>query len=126
MRDHNIKSYAGVQSVARRVLEYVRTSFLDAGNQALDVGDEVLASNYYFIDAALHHQEYRRSVRSGEPGSMWEALRELVFAFRGSSSTNYAGITMDMFITFAKELPEDLKIALDVEGQGNNVLWLVR
>jgi hypothetical protein len=108
MQQRPFTSFQDVVRLAAAVAREYR-GFSAGGDTALEMGDEVLAWNLFFVDDMMRQMEYRRAVREGDTGSMWVVYRRWLYAFRACGMKNYAGLVLDMFVQFRKELTPDMR-----------------
>lgn len=71
--------------------------------------DEIKYKNTMMICDFLHFSILQYAIKHGDVGLMKAMLPHLFFCFHGGSSSKYAVEMLELFQSFEKEWPDDIK-----------------
>lgn len=100
-----------IQRLARKIVDEHATT--EAGKDAKEKGDDVLAHARYYLRDVLTFLEFESAVTHGDPGRVLKVLKMWALAFRGAGMTRYAREALEILVTWETELPEPLQRNLE-------------
>ncbi|KAG8961831.1 hypothetical protein FRC00_011095 [Tulasnella sp. 408] len=101
-----------IQRLASAISTKYATSV--AGLVAKDKGDDVLAHACWFIRDTLTFVEFESAVSQGDAGRVLSIIKLWAYMFRGAGLYNYAREALELLSVWSKELPEELKVNLEM------------
>ncbi|KAH6912024.1 hypothetical protein BKA70DRAFT_1219213 [Coprinopsis sp. MPI-PUGE-AT-0042] len=95
------------EAAVSAIIERFATSA--AAEDALRLGDEVMAHSILFIRDALFFWEFCDAVRDADVGRMWVVYDFWIFMMRGAGCSNYGNELLEMKAQFEHEFPPLLR-----------------